>query len=458
MAKDANQPKAINIIRPSNNTNGYVLLNSSISLSSSSNSSTASSNSQKRHGSSSSAIGTRKPRVAPSAVVKSNMEKPVLNLYHPPTRKPSYENTNKSSFITRPPIELYKPQQQQQQQKQQKLPKTLTAPSSISNDQLNPHKIYTQHARSTSPSYLRYSVQQQQQTPRSVLGVINTPVASVAYDRTEAIASSDNYHSLPPLFEDDTDNQNKAGDLSAENLSEDFTSDEEEGNNSTIDDVTKDEDGEVEEDIEEEDPINEARVNRKIADLELSIKSLLTVNAMLEATVKKQASQLNQIKKQQSANEHGIQYDSIVEQELIEPVKDNSSEENEEDWETDLLFQKLKKVTENMIEQGQRSLNFEYKILGRVLSNYIPQEDDEDDEEGNTLVTGKTVAIGMLLHIILIFYLFFFTPLIDTKNDEQHSNNIATVSVNNTTNNPPNNISKFPPTSIPKYTRVKKTV
>lgn len=33
-----------------------------------------------------------------------------------------------------------------------------------------------------------------------------------------------------------------------------------------------------------------------------------------------------------------------------------------------------------MIEQGQKSIDFEYKILGRVLSNY-EHEDDEDEEE-----------------------------------------------------------------------------
>lgn len=55
--------------------------------------------------------------------------------------------------------------------------------------------------------------------------------------------------------------------------------------------------------------------------------------------------------------------------------------EEEEDWEKDLLFQKLRKITEHMIEQGQKSIDFEYKILGRVLSNYTPEEDDEEDED-----------------------------------------------------------------------------
>jgi hypothetical protein len=34
-----------------------------------------------------------------------------------------------------------------------------------------------------------------------------------------------------------------------------------------------------------------------------------------------------------------------------------------------------------MIEQGQKSIDYEYKILGRVLSNYKPPEDEEEDDE-----------------------------------------------------------------------------
>ncbi|KAI7886080.1 hypothetical protein K492DRAFT_83625 [Lichtheimia hyalospora FSU 10163] len=53
------------------------------------------------------------------------------------------------------------------------------------------------------------------------------------------------------------------------------------------------------EDDDEDDPvINEARVNRKIADLEISNRSLLAVNELLEITVRRQASQVAKLKKQ----------------------------------------------------------------------------------------------------------------------------------------------------------------
>ncbi|KAI7867927.1 hypothetical protein BDF14DRAFT_612176 [Spinellus fusiger] len=61
---------------------------------------------------------------------------------------------------------------------------------------------------------------------------------------------------------------------------------------------TREDDDSVDDEEEEEPVMSEARVNRKIADLEISNQSLLAVNAMLEATVKRQALQVTQLKKQ----------------------------------------------------------------------------------------------------------------------------------------------------------------
>ena len=43
-----------------------------------------------------------------------------------------------------------------------------------------------------------------------------------------------------------------------------------------------------------------------------------------------------------------------------------------------------------MIEQGQKSIDFEYKILGRVLSNYagLDDDDDEDDDDNENEGSG----------------------------------------------------------------------
>lgn len=42
-----------------------------------------------------------------------------------------------------------------------------------------------------------------------------------------------------------------------------------------------------------------------------------------------------------------------------------------------------------MIEQGQKSIDYEYKILGRVLSNYEQNDDDDDDDEDDDEEEGE---------------------------------------------------------------------
>lgn len=96
---------------------------------------------------------------------------------------------------------------------------------------------------------------------------------------------------------------------------------------------------------------------------------------MLESTVRKQASQLNQMKIKMLSGEN---VDSILDEE-VPMIQVEDDDDKEEDWDQDLLFQKLRKITEQMIEQGQKSIDYEYKILGRVLSNYTPQDDDDDE-------------------------------------------------------------------------------
>ena len=132
---------------------------------------------------------------------------------------------------------------------------------------------------------------------------------------------------------------------------------------------------------------------------------------MLEATVRKQALQLSQIKKQKSSGDGGAAHmDYFVDTHHQEEATDQvwfsfcyyalsskcfngiffcidqtDQEDDEDDWENDALFQKLRKVTEHMIEQGQKSIDFEYKILGRVLSNYnvMDEEAEDEDEDGD---------------------------------------------------------------------------
>ncbi|OBZ91263.1 hypothetical protein A0J61_00665 [Choanephora cucurbitarum] len=391
MTKEPNTPKAVNIIRPTGNTN-YGLLNPSHG----SNGSTTSNTSQRRPGSvlSASSTGSRKPPRIAHTVIK---EKPTLNLYHPPTRKPSYDDFHRSSpSSSRPSIEIYKPQPQQQQVKKS----YMTHPSfSASDSSLQHIKVLNNNNRPRSSSSYKPPANY-----RSVLGVINTPainegnrvIHEVSVDNPVADRQVRSVLSYASSEEDDDDDEDDLEDNleGLEDEDESDSNDEKEDQDSHLheQDDTLHEDQEEE---EEEEEVVEARVNRKIEDLELTVKSLLTVNAMLEATVRKQASQLNQYKKSgHIGNLEDI--DAIVSHEelighSLNGTEQTEAEAEEEDWEKDELFQKLKRVTEQLIEQGQKSVEFEYKILGRVLSNYDgsleqvqeEEEDEEKDEDNN---------------------------------------------------------------------------
>ncbi|KAF1803281.1 hypothetical protein FB192DRAFT_1434658, partial [Mucor lusitanicus] len=129
------------------------------------------------------------------------------------------------------------------------------------------------------------------------------------------------------------------------------------------------EDGPDEEQQEEEqqntidDSLPEARINRKIADLEISNKSLLTINEMLESTVRHQAKQVASFKKQMmTIPDAEEQQEQQRREEIIQQA------ENEEDWENDEQFNRLKRMTEMLIEQAQNALVFQAQAAGgRVI-------------------------------------------------------------------------------------------
>ncbi|KAI8364051.1 hypothetical protein BD560DRAFT_174636 [Blakeslea trispora] len=294
MAKEPNTPKAVNIIRPTGNTN-YGLLNPNTSHNN--NGSIISNGSQRRPGSvlsglSASSTGSRKPPRIAHAVMK---EKPGLNIYHPLTRKPSHDEfSSRSSSSSRPSIEIYKPQQTQQPAKNMK--PYISHPSFSSSDpSLQPMKVLGSN-RPRSSSY------KQPANYRSVLGVINTPAmnegnrviheVSVDSPTDRKVRSVLKYASSEDEEDDEEEEEEDMEDGSESDI-DDYSDNEEQDNHSMISDHGDD----AEDQEEEEEEVVEARVNRKIEDLELTVKSLLTVNAMLEATVRKQASQLNQYKK-----------------------------------------------------------------------------------------------------------------------------------------------------------------
>ncbi|KAI8098205.1 uncharacterized protein B0P05DRAFT_520901 [Gilbertella persicaria] len=105
----------------------------------------------------------------------------------------------------------------------------------------------------------------------------------------------------------------------------------------------------------------EPRINRKIADLEISNKSLLIINEMLESTVKSQAKQVASFRTQLQMTQ------TIEEANQQSPIQLTENEEQEEVWEHDEQFNRLRRITESLIEQGQRALVYQVGMSGRVL-------------------------------------------------------------------------------------------
>ncbi|KAI9315317.1 hypothetical protein BX666DRAFT_1879147 [Dichotomocladium elegans] len=120
----------------------------------------------------------------------------------------------------------------------------------------------------------------------------------------------------------------------------------------------------LEEDDDDGQEVKEARVNRKIADLEISNQSLLAVNEMLEITVRRQATQVAQLRKQL-----GVKGPLDIKPLHLPLDNQNDDDESDTNWENDTLFSRMKQLTESMIQQGEASLRSKYKE--RVLSSYL---------------------------------------------------------------------------------------
>ncbi|KAG2183884.1 hypothetical protein INT44_008895 [Umbelopsis vinacea] len=127
---------------------------------------------------------------------------------------------------------------------------------------------------------------------------------------------------------------------------------------------------EEDEDDGAESPINEARINRKIADLEISNQSLLAVNTMLESTVRKQAKQIAELQKSKPSTDivdthRAANQDNVEVNELI-------ALQNEEDEH----FQRINTMIDRLIEEAQAAIDYKITNGGRVLSLY-----DDGEEE-----------------------------------------------------------------------------
>ncbi|KAI7881493.1 uncharacterized protein EV154DRAFT_523367 [Mucor mucedo] len=101
---------------------------------------------------------------------------------------------------------------------------------------------------------------------------------------------------------------------------------------------------------EEDDDNQDARTNRKMADLEISNQSLLIVNQILETTVRDQAKQVASFIQQQQ------RMTLPIEEHKHNTSLEQQEEEDEQDWQMDEQFTRLRRMTEFLIEQAQNAL------------------------------------------------------------------------------------------------------
>ncbi|KAG0050322.1 hypothetical protein BGZ83_004903, partial [Gryganskiella cystojenkinii] len=147
-----------------------------------------------------------------------------------------------------------------------------------------------------------------------------------------------------------------------------------------------------------------ARTRRKIADLEISNASLLQVNQSLEATIRKQAAEMQELKMRiQSApfelgydlglgtSSHG-DHDSLtsIQLQLEQDEESRKIQEmrTESDRQADMTFKRLCLSIEQMLFEARQALEQSMKPTGvKVLSSFDmyekeAMEDDDDMDEG----------------------------------------------------------------------------
>lgn len=142
-----------------------------------------------------------------------------------------------------------------------------------------------------------------------------------------------------------------------------------------------------------------ARTRRKIADLEISNASLLSINQSLEATIRKQASEVQELKIRMQSAHYGDLGHSAADLALAQSVE--AIELTEEEKQDDLTFKRLCMSIEQMIFEAKSALDQCSKPAGvKVLSLHDmyekevreAQEVDEEDEDDADNVDGRNMS------------------------------------------------------------------
>ncbi|KAF9909440.1 hypothetical protein EC991_008579 [Linnemannia zychae] len=137
-----------------------------------------------------------------------------------------------------------------------------------------------------------------------------------------------------------------------------------------------------------------ARTRRKIADLEISNASLLSINQSLEATIRRQTSEMQELKTRMQSAQYGELGVTAADLALAQSVE--AIELTEDEKQDDLTFKRLCIAIEQMIYEAKSALDQCSKPAGvKVLSLHdmfekeVRKEEEEDDEEDEDYVDNE---------------------------------------------------------------------
>lgn len=174
-------------------------------------------------------------------------------------------------------------------------------------------------------------------------------------------------HSLPPSIKKILDDFEKtipiddSDDSSAVSISTDASSSTKTSSNNSS--VSSDSRNSQETDLSSNIAV-EARVNRKILDLEISNKSLLAFNQTLETKVREQGAEIEQLKKNIRLLSSNSPTNITLSEELCTELKESGPIEEESDNQFQRLFSKL----DNLIGDAKEALAYTSQVNGgRVL-------------------------------------------------------------------------------------------
>lgn len=153
----------------------------------------------------------------------------------------------------------------------------------------------------------------------------------------------------------------------------------------------------------------EARIHRKLLDLEITNKSLLAINSALEVTKLKQAKEIRELKRRlregrglsvgpSSRDSAGAIFSDD------EDLETESDDDDEflvrEDPELEAAHQRCKDLVDRMVDQARKAILAEYEepegTGGKVLHPAELEEMQREMEEGNDTEADTTIATDLL--------------------------------------------------------------